>query len=176
MSNIITCKIDGCFKPSFCKSLCSMHYTRLHRYGLVENPTPSTEQRFWAKVNKTDSCWLWTASTNNGYGQFNSSNGTLAHRYAYELANGPIPAGLHIDHLCRVRTCVNPIHLEAVTPAENNRRVALNRTHCRHGHPYSGDNLFLRKDGRRECRTCMGTWNKKKAKAKNEQISRQDAA
>lgn len=84
--------------------------------------------RFWARVERSDSCWLWTGSTTKaGYGMFGAGRrgmGNLyAHRYSYEWAKGPIPAGLHIDHLCRVRNCVNPAHLEAVTQGENNRRA-----------------------------------------------------
>ena len=80
-----------------------------------DHATP--EERFWAKVDKTDDCWLWTANrTNAGYGHFwLDRRMVLAHRFAYELLIGPIPDGLTLDHLCRVRACVNPAHLEAVT-------------------------------------------------------------
>jgi hypothetical protein len=70
-------------------------------------------------------CWLWTASLNNGgYGKLSVSRSywVEAHRVAYELYKGPIPGGKCIDHLCRVRSCVNPDHLEAVTLSENIRR------------------------------------------------------
>lgn len=83
------------------------------------------EQRFWMKVNKTSTCWLWTAATQQkGYGIFGVGTGrtTPAHRYSYELHVGPIPEGMQIDHLCRVRSCVNPAHLEVVTPLQNVRR------------------------------------------------------
>lgn len=85
-------------------------------------PKPVAE-RFWAKVHKTDSCWLWTASLTFGYGSFWDGKGQVrAHRFAYELLVDPIPEGLQLDHLCRIRHCVNPDHLEAVTNAENVQR------------------------------------------------------
>lgn len=87
------------------------------------------EQRFWAKVNKTETCWLWTAACHKvgSYGDFwdgtKRPNGTnrivRAHRFAYELLVGPIPAGTEIDHICHVRRCVNPDHLRVTTHVEN---------------------------------------------------------
>jgi hypothetical protein len=91
-------------------------------------------ERFWEKVDKSapGGCWLWTAATkSHGYGFVaiakveGRSILRQAHRVAYELTHGPIPDGLEIDHLCRVRNCVNPAHLEAVTHSENCRRAAV---------------------------------------------------
>jgi len=125
-----------------------------------------TEQRFWEKVNKTETCWLWQAVKINGYGQFNvkSRKRTYAHRFSYELLKGKIPESKYLDHLCRVRNCVNPAHLEPVTHRENvlrgEGRAAKNskKTHCPKGHPYSGYNLCIANDGSRKCRIC---WLKK---------------
>lgn len=120
------------------------------------------DARFWMQVEKTESCWLWRGCIDsNGYGVFNRKRKLdRVHRYSYSTANGPIPKGLHLDHLCRVRNCVNPAHLEAVTSKENWRRgmspaaisVATNK--CKRGHELSGEHLYVRPDGWRGCLTC----------------------
>lgn len=128
----------------------------------------SIVDRFWQKVDKTDTCWLWSASLmTTGYGQFvvYKNHHIGAHRFAYELMVGPIPDGLQIDHLCRVRTCVNPAHLEPVTRGENmHRGIAIQRikeeaaarTHCKRGHEYTPETSFRReRDNARICRSCL---------------------
>ena len=127
----------------------------------------SLEERFWAKVHKTDGCWLWTGSqTGNGYGQFKVDGRiVLAHRLAYSLLVSAIPEGLQIDHLCRTRNCVNANHLEVVTHRENIMRgfspTALNtvKTHCPYGHPYDAENTRVC-NGKRKCRTCNRLFNR----------------
>ncbi len=129
-------------------------------------PKVSLAEKLDARTNKTDSCWLWTgAKQTAGYGVLSDR---LAHRLSYERWKGPIPAGLTIDHLCRVRHCVNPEHLEAVTLAENVLRgeslPARNarRTHCPQGHPYDQENTHVNpKTGWRMCRAC----NRERARA-----------
>lgn len=129
--------------------------------------------RFWAKVSVDEAtgCWAWTGAATrpgpDGYGQIRVDGRTiLAHRFARQVLVGPTPEGLDLDHLCRFRRCVNPAHLEPVTRAENARRGAAHgtygragraRTHCPHGHPYEGENLYVNPTtGKRKCRTCQG--------------------
>ena len=107
-------------------------------------------------------CWLWAASIFQpaGYGKYRSDAGetVYAHRYAWEMTNGPIQKGLHVDHLCRVRCCVNPDHLEPVSPAINARRAIPYRdlkTHCPAGHEYNEINSIRHaKNGSWCCRIC----------------------
>ena len=110
--------------------------------------TTEARIRFWSRVNKTDTCWLWTAGlTTDGYGHFAEHRiSRRAHRIAYEMLVGPIPVGLTVDHLCRERTCQNPAHMELVPPGVNAMRgngpAALNarKTHCGNGHPFNTAN------------------------------------
>lgn len=119
--------------------------------------------RFWGKVDKTGECWTWLGAMNhNGYGRHMfRGRRIMAHRAAYILTVGEIPDGLQLDHLCRVRNCVNPAHLEPVTQHENILRsdapTAINarRESCTHGHEFTADNTYVTPDGRRQCRTCI---------------------
>lgn len=123
--------------------------------------------RFAERVALTDSgCVEWIGCTTGVYGVFklgrdHGRRQVYVHRWSYEHHVGPIPVGLEIDHLCRNVLCVNPDHLEPVTPRVNTMRsenpTSLNarKTHCIHGHPFEGDNLLVSFDGRRRyCRTC----------------------
>lgn len=123
------------------------------------------EVRFWTKVRRSPGCWEWIGSHNkSGYGQFGFSfaRSVSAYRFAYEYVRGKVPAGLELDHLCRNPGCVNPYHLEAVTPYVNTMRgespfaKKARQTHCKNGHPLSGDNLkvYIRKTNGRKIRLC----------------------
>lgn len=113
-------------------------------------------ERFWSKVkeNPDTGCWEWTASTGfYGYGQYShKSHPTRAHRLAYMEMVGEIPDGLHLDHLCRNRCCVNPDHLDPVPQLVNMRRAMT--THCKNGHLRS-EHSRHRPNGSRYCGTCQ---------------------
>ena len=152
--------------------------------GILLHRKQSLEDRFWSHVNKDGplpdespelgSCWLWVGSINRaGYGAFNVTRASDAerlgdaptrrplgaHRVAKLLESPrPWPAGwsLQIDHLCRVKNCVRPSHLEWVTPIVNMNRVpGFSTGYCRRWHPLSGDNLSIRADGSRRCKQCL---------------------
>jgi hypothetical protein len=127
----------------------------------IEEVRAAVEERLEPEPNS--GCWLWVGADNGwGYGSFNRDRRRYAvHRLMYEAARGPIPPGLEIDHLCRVRSCANPAHMEPVTRRENQLRgrgfVAseARQTHCLHGHAFTDDNTYLRRDRLgRQCRAC----------------------
>lgn len=140
-------------------------------YSKWEGKRESPEILFWAKVNKDGpipdyspslgKCWIWKGATSKkGYGSVHTfPKPTAAHRFSYAIHKGQIPKGLTIDHLCRVPSCVNPDHLEAVTGRINTLRgfsppaIHVKKTHCPQGHEYSVQNTRVYK-GRRNCRMC----------------------
>lgn len=138
------CSVPACTAKAWSKSLCSKHLARLQRHGSTDDPRQTVDERFWSKVNKNGpdapqswdgapldgQCWTWGGSHNEtGHGLFFPARREPegAHRYAYRTLVGSIPDGLFLDHLCRRPSCVNPAHLEPVTPAENTRRGSVAR-------------------------------------------------
>ncbi len=126
-------------------------------------------------IKRENGCWIWIGLTDKlGYGSFNKNKKRYSsHRYFYELKKGTIPKGLVIDHLCRNASCCNPEHLEAVTNKENILRGVgitakeAKQTHCKNGHPLSGENLRLHIRGYRRCLTCMRNYSKEYWKNKD---------
>jgi hypothetical protein len=129
---------------------------RAKNYKPSQKITPY--ERFIAKVEKTETCWLWLAAKNpKGYGSFDT---TYAHRWSYEYYKRPIPVGWQIDHLCKVTSCVNPDHLEAVTLEENLRRQhGSYGLYCKMGHVKTMVN------GRLRCYDCQSIHKKNKRHA-----------
>lgn len=155
--------MNDCDKPLVARGWCRMHYMRWSRWGSPEahnsrhGMTPT--ERFWDQVAKGgDGCWIWNGTRSGGYGLFTVTAGpnlrrTMhAHRFAYEDLIGPIPEGLELDHLCRVRACVRPDHLEPVTALLNKQRTR--REECIHGHRLSEENVYTKPDGSRQCKPC----------------------
>lgn len=140
-------------------------------------PRPATE-RFWPRVNKNGpvpeyaphlgACWIWTGGkSSEGYGHFQAGTGNLtsrqmqAHQFAFEELIGPVPFGLVLDHLCRIRLCVRPDHLEPVTHQVNIARgqcpsaIIVRSGKCKRGHPRTPDNLTRNANGKgHQCKTC----------------------
>jgi hypothetical protein len=173
------CEISGCIRGHYAHGWCNTHYMRWRKHGdptkvLVHQGDALARLRAKYQVDPGSGCWVWHSEIQpGGYGRFwfNRASG-YAHIASYELLVGPIPKGLHLDHLCHTRDltcdggweckhrrCVNPEHLQPVTRLENVRRGHRNnpgvrKTHCPKGHPYSGPNLYVSPRGDRMCRAC----------------------
>lgn len=121
----MTCVFEGCDRLAKTRGYCGGHYNQLWKgqelRPLIRYYYKDPERRFWDHVEKTEACWTWTGSLRpdgRGYLKKGARN-VLAHRFAYELLVGPIPAGKQVDHHCRNTCCVNPEHLRIVTNKQN---------------------------------------------------------
>lgn len=167
------CTIEDCHRPVHSRGYCTAHSRRLYRYGdatyqprgvaqpnVMGAPVRNTIETFWAQVEVTGACWLWTGGlTDEGYGYYWLSGRTYgAHRIAYNDLIGDVPPGMHLDHLCRIRNCVNPDHLEVVTPTVNSDRANRYRAEadlCNHGHEWTPENTLALGDYSKRCRQCL---------------------
>lgn len=172
------CSVPGCEAKYRAKGFCSTHYDRMRERGttvpLFKWKAPAYERVMDKVVAGPGNCWICTIKNKvDGYVKISEKGKhRRAHVVVYEHHKGLVPAGLELDHLCRVRACVNPDHLEAVTHSVNMQRAPWDYearlpglleagrkkraaiTACPHGHPYTEDNSGFRPCGRRYCRTC----------------------
>lgn len=133
----------------------------------------SATRRFWSKVDKSVDCWVWLPTPNaSGYGRIvlgarPNQRWVLAHRLSWFMARGSLTDGLVLDHLCRVRRCVNPDHLEEVTLIENMFRGHVgdlaSMTHCARGHEFTPENTYRKPHASaRNCRECRRDRDRRK--------------
>lgn len=164
-----TCSIPDCDRVVLARGWCSTHYYRWYRHGSPDvAPIRLTfEARLASSVDVAD-CWLWNrARKGSGYGNVNwAGRWTQAHRWVWENLVGPVPSGMHLDHLCRVRHCVNPDHLEVVTPAVNAARSAKAvKRWCIRGHDLWDEKNVYRSSTGRTCRACHA-WHERNRRAR----------
>lgn len=156
------CSIPDCQYPAHARGFCNTHYSKWYRQQ-GKQLRASRDDFFFSHITVSDGgCWVWRGSLSpSGYAQMTVRQKTVrAHRWSYERFVAPIPEGLVVDHLCRNPSCVNPDHLEPVTPRENTLRgvspAAKNakKTHCIHGHEFTAENTIW-KGETRACQTCQ---------------------
>ncbi|MEU5477448.1 HNH endonuclease [Streptomyces mirabilis] len=155
----VACAEPNCQRTAVHRGFCDADYARLRRSGQLPLITPV--DRLFAKIGEgPGGCWVWLGGrAGTGYGQFRwQGRDWPAHRVVYEFFIAEIPDGLDLDHLCRVRHCVNPWHMDPVTRRVNIIRgdapkLKRAKTHCPRGHPYSDVNTYVYR-GRRSCRAC----------------------
>lgn len=121
----------------------------------------TAQYRLLNKIYYDVDCWLWNGCIDKrGYGRIKiggkKGRAVEAHIVSYTIFKGRISSGLELDHLCRIRSCVNPEHLEPVTHQQNMLRgFHATKTHCKHGHQYTIENTIYNNAGRRECKVCV---------------------
>jgi hypothetical protein len=156
------CFIPGCEKMAWAKEMCHRHYDHNRRHGnphaetkpKLVNMTP--EERFWFHVAKGPECWEWKGCMSEGYGQVTTGpyQQGKAHRFSYELYNGPIPSGMFVCHKCDNRGCVRPDHLFLGTAKANTADMIEKGRQARNtGHP--GESHAMAKLTEREVRAIL---------------------
>lgn len=157
---------------------CHRCYQRARTAGLTPQPdTRSQAERVLSRhVKLPNGCWAWTGSSSSstGYGKAKLNGRDLgAHRAFYILMVGPIPEGAQLDHKCRLEICVNPAHLDIVTPSENLLRIPRSAPSvCKNGHALTPENAFRDKRGKRDCRACQrARWQRTAATRRRETSS-----
>jgi hypothetical protein len=173
--NPAECTVAECTKKPVSRGLCPKHWNRWRKNGdplaVRLDFSRTVEERFWAKVDKNGPvpdyaphlgpCWVWTAAKMSGYGAFFlDGRNVYAHVVSYTWEYGEIPKWKERDHLCRVRACVRPSHLEAVTHWVNVARgtsphgVNAAKDRCRNGHLFTDENTRINSQGARVCVEC----------------------
>lgn len=182
------CAECGETRPHFARELCKRCYARMYSNGTLDRHPrvrhPLDRMERWLASMTGDGCWPWPYYVDpQGYGR---SKTDAVHIAAWTTANGDIPEGMTVDHVCHTkaaargeckggvtcphRACANPSHLELVPGQVNVARglgpTAINarKTHCKRGHPLSGENLYTRANGHRICRTCNRSYPARRAR------------
>lgn len=165
------CSIEDCSERHYGRGFCRRHYDQLWKASGGHLERLSLEERFWAKVNKrgpkilSSRCWDWTGSTYaSGHGQiWVNSRLERAHRVSWKLAGGKIPKGKLLCHRCDRPSCVRPSHLWVGSQKDNmadaaakgrTRNQNSGKSECSHGHRLTNQNVYVTKEGWRQCRKC----------------------
>lgn len=172
------CSRRKCDRKHYARGLCRLHYDRLWWANgkHLEHELLTLEDRFWAKVQKTKTCWLWTGSTyKSGHGQiWNGKKLERAHRVSWRLKHGKIPKGMKVCHHCDVPGCVRPSHLFLGTQKDNMEDAArkgrirnqnTGKTHCARGHKFDKLNTYVLPNGHRQCRKCRNRRQQKRRRS-----------
>lgn len=171
------CSVEGCGRPHVARGFCNRHWK--HWRSTADSTEVRKDRRRRGaplyesiEYDPLTGCWMWTGARAGGYGIVKRTGSSrLVHRVVYELLHGPIPAGVEPDHLCRTPACVRPDHLELVDHRTNLLRgespsaIHARKTHCIHGHPFSGENLYIDPKGARICLICRKAKNKRSREA-----------
>lgn len=132
------------------------------------------EDSFRAKIDMNGGCWLWTGRLNRDeYGCFDiGKKNYLAHRISYMFFVKDVGT-LQLHHLCEVKNCVNPSHLQPITITEHLKlQKSASKTHCVNGHEYTPENTYRGPRGWRQCRICVCSWAKKyQSKKRGERVA-----